>query len=287
MSPSPLFLWFLSFHIAIVYAQECRFEFTVPETNGIKCPTDSAKLGYRVSHLETEMNIAHERSNSIAERLGKEITKIEVDTENIRNATFNMKEEVLELKTSMKGLSKVERDIERIKDEMNNTNDSIAPKFIELQKKMFDVAEEIRKQNSENSNKLSDLQQQIITQLQQVQRQTDVINEMRRATTSISDVEKRIQLLENLRNQTNADNEATETRLHDVEEILQPLPNKVRHFDTAMNSAAKSGVDFYTECEKRREDFDIRTCFYEKQNVKLIDTITALPFLPVRFNLHR
>ena len=214
-------------------SQQCRYEFTVPETNALKCSALTDKLDTRVSHLETEIEYGKERSNSIASTLSKELSKIVEDTINIRNKSKSMGEEIAELKTTTTSLMRMEREVERLKDVIQHTNDSLVPKFIDLQSKMFDIAHDMQTKSAEQMSRISDIQQQLYAQQQLLTNLSTAVKDLQSTLTSLQTMESKLHIIETQqKNQTEREKELV-TRIRDLEEVTASIPDQIKHLNSA------------------------------------------------------
>lgn len=103
-----LTIWVMAATIPTSWSQQqCRYEFIVPEGNGVSCGTPD------VGRIDSELSVARERANSVAATLGAEITKMQ-------NASAAVQEE---MKAISQDLGQIKTELGKIDTENQNFAD--------------------------------------------------------------------------------------------------------------------------------------------------------------------
>ena len=135
---------------ATCFADDCRYEFTVQ--GGLaslgKCSNMDHETGRKVNSMESQIAIAHERANAISETYGREIAKLENETKSLKDWTMDIHTTMVGIQASVSRVTKMEGEIEAVRELVISTNTSLVPKFSNLQEKVLDFVHNIQKETS-------------------------------------------------------------------------------------------------------------------------------------------
>lgn len=205
------------------FGQECRYEFVIPEGNGVSCGSPD------VGRIDSELNIARERANSVAATLGAEITKIESTSTAVREELTVLSQDLSLLKTQLGKIGTQDESYADMERTVIHMNETMYNDFKFLSKKIMDTSSSLQMQMTRQMNILSALAGEEASQRQLLDKQTILLQEVQRAPLLVQGLQTEVNALK-----TNVETNAR--KMNDVESEFRSTKVELRESGEKVNA---------------------------------------------------
>ncbi|OWF46244.1 uncharacterized protein LOC110455985 [Mizuhopecten yessoensis] len=220
-------LLFVAAFLAVkVKSENCHYQFTVPDSSGIKCNgEDSSQMKYSIDHINSELVIAERRQQAMSEALSREMSKLDTGVESIRNVSTRFRMDLQEIQTKVSSMAALSEEVKGLRDMVTNSKESLEPKFSALQEQMMGIVERIQNESS----KLTDhAQAMILSHTTQLMHQAQSIISLKRETDDLKVQNAgQAEILAYLSKRIQAEESATNAD--------PPLPSQVHSIKSSVN----------------------------------------------------
>ncbi|XP_061168872.1 uncharacterized protein LOC133178133 [Saccostrea echinata] len=158
--------------LALAWSQDCRYEFIVPEGNGLSCSSPD------VGKINSELNTARERANSVASTLGAEISKLHTMSAEVQDQMKTISQELLTMKRDVGKMNNANEEMEQLEQALSRMNDTFGSDFKYLTKKVMDVTASLQMQLTRQMDLISALAAEESSQRLVLDKQTITLNEI-------------------------------------------------------------------------------------------------------------
>jgi chromosome segregation ATPase len=217
----------LALTLAFARSQECRYEFVVPEGNGVSC--SSPEMG----RMHSDLQVARERANSVASTLSSEITKMETMAKGVEEEMKTMSQELAQIKTDVGKMDTENQNFEKMELAIHHMNETLARDFKFLSKKLMDATSSLQTQLTRQVDIISALATEESSQRKVLDMQTIRLNE-------VSDVPQSVKRIENEVNSVRNNLERTSQEMNDTKHDLQGVKSTVQKSEDRVNSQISS-----------------------------------------------
>lgn len=205
------------------FGQECRYEFVIPEGNGVSCGSPD------VGRIDSELNIARERANSVAATLGAEITKIESTSTAVREELTVLSQDLSLLKTQLGKIGTQDESYADMERTLIHMNETMYNDFKFLSKKIMDTSSSLQMQMTRQMDILSALAGEEASQRQLLDKQTILLQEVQRAPLLVQGLQTEVNALK-----TNVETNAR--KMNDVESEFRSTKVELRESGEKVNA---------------------------------------------------
>lgn len=205
------------------FGQECRYEFVIPEGNGVSCGSPD------VGRIDSELNIARERANSVAATLGAEITKIESTSTAVREELTVLSQDLSLLKTQLGKIDTQDESYADMERTVIHMNETMYNDFKFLSKKIMDTSSSLQMQMTRQMDILSALAGEEASQRQLLDKQTILLQEVQRAPLLVQGLQTEVNALK-----TNVETNAR--KMNDVESEFRSTKVELRESGEKVNA---------------------------------------------------
>lgn len=205
------------------FGQECRYEFVIPEGNGVSCGSPD------VGRIDSELNIARERANSVAATLGAEITKIESTSTAVREELNVLSQDLSLLKTQLGKIDTQDESYADMERTLIHMNETMYNDFKFLSKKIMDTSSSLQMQMTRQMDILSALAGEEASQRQLLDKQTILLQEVQRAPLLVQGLQTEVNALK-----TNVETNAR--KMNDVESEFRSTKVELRESGEKVNA---------------------------------------------------
>lgn len=205
------------------FGQECRYEFVIPEGNGVSCGSPD------VGRIDSELNIARERANSVAATLGAEITKIESTSTAVREELNVLSQDLSLLKTQLGKIGTQDESYADMERTVIHMNETMYNDFKFLSKKIMDTSSSLQMQMTRQMDILSALAGEEASQRQLLDKQTILLQEVQRAPLLVQGLQTEVNALK-----TNVETNAR--KMNDVESEFRSTKVELRESGEKVNA---------------------------------------------------
>lgn len=205
------------------FGQECRYEFVIPEGNGVSCGSPD------VGRIDSELNIARERANSVAATLGAEITKIESTSTAVREELTVLSQDLSLLKTQLGKIDTQDESYADMERTLIHMNETMYNDFKFLSKKIMDTSSSLQMQMTRQMDILSALAGEEASQRQLLDKQTILLQEVQRAPLLVQGLQTEVNALK-----TNVETNAR--KMNDVESEFRSTKVELRESGEKVNA---------------------------------------------------
>lgn len=205
------------------FGQECRYEFVIPEGNGVSCGSPD------VGRIDSELNIARERANSVAATLGAEITKIESTSTAVREELNVLSQDLSLLKTQLGKIGTQDESYADMERTLIHMNETMYNDFKFLSKKIMDTSSSLQMQMTRQMDILSALAGEEASQRQLLDKQTILLQEVQRAPLLVQGLQTEVNALK-----TNVETNAR--KMNDVESEFRSTKVELRESGEKVNA---------------------------------------------------
>ena len=208
--------------VYVSFGQECRYEFVIPEGNGVSCGSPD------VGRIDSELNIARERANSVAATLGAEITKIESTSTAVREELNVLSQDLSLLKTQLGKIGTQDESYADMERTLIHMNETMYNDFKFLSKKIMDTSSSLQMQMTRQMDILSALAGEEASQRQLLDKQTILLQEVQRAPLLVQGLQTEVNALK-----TNVETNAR--KMNDVESEFRSTKVELRESGEKVN----------------------------------------------------
>ena len=209
--------------VYVSFGQECRYEFVIPEGNGVSCGSPD------VGRIDSELNIARERANSVAATLGAEITKIESTATAVREELNVLSQDLSLLKTQIGKIDTEDQSYADMERTLIHMNETMYNDFKFLSKKIMDTSSSLQMQMTRQMDILSALAGEEASQRQLLDKQTILLQEVQRAPLLVQGLQTEVNALK-----TNVETNAR--KMNDVESEFRSTKVELKESGEKVNA---------------------------------------------------
>lgn len=216
--------------LAFSQSQECRYEFVVPEGNGLSCGSPD------IGRIHSDLQIARERASSIASTLGSEITKMQGMTEGVQEEMKTISQELAQMKKDVGKMNTNNQNFGNMEQALIRMNETFVSDFKYLTKKIMDSTSSLQMQLTRQVDIISALATEESSQRKMLDMHAIRLNEISDIPQLVTRIENEVKSVKNDLVRTSQEMTDTKRDLQGVRATVQSSEDKVNAQTSSMNT---------------------------------------------------
>lgn len=226
-----LAIWMMAATIPTSWSQQqCRYEFIVPEGNGVSCGTPDA------GRIDSELSIARERANSVAATLGAEITKMQNASAAVQEEMKAISQDLGQIKTELGKIDTENQNFADMEEALHRMNETIYSDYKFLSKKIMDTSASLQMQLTRQMDIVAVLASEQSSQRQLLDKQTITLSDLQRLPQSVQGIQNEVNSLKTTVEKNGQGMANFERELQSVRERVQRSEENVESQISIVNS---------------------------------------------------
>lgn len=226
-----LIIWVMAATIPTSWSQQqCRYEFIVPEGNGVSCGTPD------VGRIDSELSIARERANSVAATLGSEITKMQNASAAVQEEMKAISQDLGQIKTELGKIDTENQNFADMEEALHRMNETVYSDYKFLSRKVMDTSVSLQMQLTRQMDIVAALASEQSSQRQLLNKQTITLSDLQRLPQSVQGVQNEVNSLKTTVEKNGQGMTNFERELQAVRESVQRSEEKVEEQISIVNS---------------------------------------------------
>lgn len=226
-----LAIWMMAATIPTSWSQQqCRYEFIVPEGNGVSCGTPDA------GRIDSELSIARERANSVAATLGAEITKMQNASAAVQEEMKAISQDLGQIKTELGKIDTENQNFADMEEALYRMNETIYSDYKFLSKTIMDTSASLQMQLTRQMDIVAVLASEQSSQRQLLDKQTITLSDLQRLPQSVQGIQNEVNSLKTTVEKNGQGMANFERELQSVRERVQRSEENVESQISIVNS---------------------------------------------------
>lgn len=178
-----------------VHAEQCKYEFIVPEGNCRQNPTlnsEDEQIPTSIMHMQSNLQTVNARFNSMVERFRKEMNSLDADSKDVKEVTKELQSQLDAVQGKLTEFKGIKDDVKNLKESLIDATDSLGPQLSRLKDKMIDFGTKLQSQSTSQSSIYSSVQRQLAETASSIGKQSHDIEKLKQSADTVQELVKQV-----------------------------------------------------------------------------------------------
>lgn len=178
-----------------VHAEQCKYEFIVPEGNCRQNPTlnsEDEQIPVSIMHMQSNLQMVNARFNSMVAGFKNEMTTLDADSKHVKEVTKELQSQLDAVQGKLTEFKGLKDDVRTLKESLTAATGSLGPQLSRLKDKMIDFAAKFQSQSTAQSSIYSSIQRQLAETASSIGKQSQDIEKMKHSAETVQELVKQV-----------------------------------------------------------------------------------------------